>query len=419
MGFKKMIRTDKEYLFDDNSGYGSHIPALQFIFKHLNVNCALELGLGNYSTPFLLDHISGNLFSIEMQDEEWMNKVKYKYSENKRWSCIYTEDKYCYKNIIDKGDIQFVLSDGHGDTRPESVNHFMKLGIDTIVGHDTESTWYRWHEVQHEKYWYYKYEFTDIAPYTTVWTKNIDLITALKNRTNPKGLICFNQPRGLGDIIFCQTLAHDFIREGYKVVWPVDPVYENIQKHYPEITFINQKLLNIDYNVKNEYEVNGMKVYPLRYTDSLCGTPYKDCMKTKYWYFNKTWKNWKNKAMWVRDTMAEEKLFIQLGINEKDKYCLVNRHFLTGGVKQINFDLPEDIKVVYLENIPGYTLFDWGKVIENAQSIHTVGTSINYIIEVLNCKAEEIHLYVRRPDEHNFENYDFILTDKYNYIFHD
>ena len=59
---------------------------------------------------------------------------------------------------------------------------------------------------------------------------------------------------------------------------------------------------------------------------------------------------------------------------------------------------------------------DWGRVIENASAMHTVGTSINYIIELLPTKARQIHLYPRIPQEKNFDNYDYLLSK--DYIFH-
>jgi hypothetical protein len=55
-------------------------------------------------------------------------------------------------------------------------------------------------------------------------------------------------------------------------------------------------------------------------------------------------------------------------------------------------------------------------VIEKASEIHTVGTSINYIIELLELKAKEVVLYKRLPDETHYQNYDYILK-RHNYIY--
>jgi hypothetical protein len=66
--------------------------------------------------------------------------------------------------------------------------------------------------------------------------------------------------------------------------------------------------------------------------------------------------------------------------------------------------------------IPGFSLFDWYLVIEKATEIHTVGTSINYIIELLEIESENVFLYKRLPDENHFQNYDYILKT-HSYIY--
>jgi hypothetical protein len=66
--------------------------------------------------------------------------------------------------------------------------------------------------------------------------------------------------------------------------------------------------------------------------------------------------------------------------------------------------------------IPGFSLFDWYLVIEKATEIHTVGTSINYIIELLEIESKNVFLYKRLPDENHFQNYDYILK-RHSYIY--
>ena len=69
-----------------------------------------------------------------------------------------------------------------------------------------------------------------------------------------------------------------------------------------------------------------------------------------------------------------------------------------------------------MRSIPGFSLFDWSLVIEKATEIHTVGTSINYLIELLEIEGKEVVLYKRLPDENHYENYDYIL-EKHSYIY--
>ena len=55
--------------------------------------------------------------------------------------------------------------------------------------------------------------------------------------------IIVNQPHGLGDIIFIQTILNKLVKDGYNVILPVVPIYENIQKHFPNIKIINKDKL--------------------------------------------------------------------------------------------------------------------------------------------------------------------------------
>lgn len=403
-------KQEKDYWWDENSGYGSHIYALQFIFRHIKPSNALEAGLGFYSTPFLLDHVL-NVTSIEMQDSAWGDKVVERYGKNQNWSYLINVSDFLPNSIMEQ-NFDFVLSDGASASRPSIINHFMGKGTETLVGHDTESSWYGWHHVR-EDLGYFKYQFTDIAPYTTVWTKNEKLIEALKERDSPKDKsIFFMQSFGLGDIIFCQKIANDYIKQGYRVIWGVEPQYLNIQKHFPKITFIDKNLAGVDYNRRDIHEVGNMIVFPLRWSDSLCEVPYKDCMKSKYIFFGKAWQSWKN-IEFTRDTEREDLLYGASGVSGYE-YTLV---FDTFTYNNIPVDIPkQEGMVVYVQEKQGYSLFDWAKLIENASYIHAVASSNIYLFELLNLTAKEVHIY-RRPTEKNHENYSYILTK--DYILHE
>lgn len=233
-----------------------------------------------------------------------------------------------------------------------------------------------------------------------------------------KDTIVINQPRGLGDIIFSMRAVLDFAN-GRKIIWPVVEGFEDIQKHFPDIEFVNWKSLKINYDIREEYQSDYGLVIPLRFSDSICQVKYFDCMKSKYMYFSSDWNNWKNINV-IRDVDKEEDLYNTITKNFGDKkYNLINTNFRTDKSGKANNIVPHNNYIdVYMDTLPGYTLVDWSKVIENAENIYTVGTSINYLIELLNPKAKQIHLYVRRPEEADFKNYEYILSKDKPYIFH-
>ena len=402
---------EKEYWWDENSGYGSHIEPLQFIFKYIQPKNILEAGTGFYSTPFFIDQ---NIYttSVEMQDEAWAEKVIDRYKKNPNWEYYVKISEHLPQQVMES-NFDFVLSDGAASTRPAIINHFMERGTETLVGHDTESSWYGWHHVR-EDLGYYKYTFAFKAPYTTVWTKNEKLIEALKELEAPKTKsIFFMQSFGIGDIIFCQKIANDFIKMGYNVIWGVEKQFLNIQKHFPNVLFVDKSESGIDYDRKDIHEVGDTIVFPLRWSDSLCKVQYTDCMKSKYIFFGKAWQSWRDIQV-VRDSDNEARLAMELiGLeNASKEYTLIWDTFTSNSIPS-GIELPNGIKVSPKE---GYSIFDWALLIENATYIHAVASSNIYLFELLELKAKEVHIYVR-PSEKNHDNYSYILTK--NYILHE
>lgn len=230
--------------------------------------------------------------------------------------------------------------------------------------------------------------------------------------------IIVNQFQGLGDIIFMMSIIERWLDKGYTVTWPVVDDYMTIGKHFPRVNFTLKEDTKINYHSKTFVQSGGVAIVPFYWAHVITGVHYTDCMKSKYILLNGDWKKWKGFKL-TRDTEAEDTLYYSvLGLKDGERYCLTNTRFRTDQTGSVKVSPPDGMRVIEMKNIEGYTMFDWSKVIENAAEIHTVGTSINYLIEYLDCKASSIHLYIRRPDEKDFKNYDYILTDKYNYIFH-
>lgn len=173
----------KDYLQGDESGYGSHIPILEFIFSHIQVNFALELGMGMFSTPFLIDHVTDELTSIEQQDQKWYKKVVNHIEAGEKkceWKHDY-EPRILFSLLRESYD--FVLVDGSSITRAPAAAHYMQLKVDTIVVHDSESPWYAYHLLEEYSNYngYFCWEFRDNAPWTRVYTRNQKLIDAIKS----------------------------------------------------------------------------------------------------------------------------------------------------------------------------------------------------------------------------------------------
>lgn len=214
---------------------------------------------------------------------------------------------------------------------------------------------------------------------------------------------------GLGDVIFSMSAIRKL---NDKIIWPVLSHYvDGCNRAYPDIFFIDSKLLNIDFNRKDQYNVVDLTIIPLAHQD----IPVQDAMMNKYRYFGFDWKEWKMHAYYQRDKLKEISLFNHLGLQPDEEYNLISETFQCdfNGTKKIQ--LNNGLKNIYVRQIPGYSLFDWSMIFERATNIHVVSSSNIYLLELLTLKAKEIKIYIRHPRERDHSNYDYILTS-HNYI---
>ncbi len=116
------------------------------------------------------------------------------------------------------------------------------------------------------------------------------------------------------------------------------------------------------------------------------------------------WEDWVDYLKYDRDPETEKDLKEFLGIEDGDKYILMNQIY---GSNQIHLgvkrDLPKDYsgKIVEMQVFNESTIFDWCGIIENAEEIHTVDTSIQYVIESLDINAK----LVVHPRHYNTPTY--------------
>lgn len=226
-------------------------------------------------------------------------------------------------------------------------------------------------------------------------------------------LLIIQQYFGLGDIIWGQTIANDFIKGGYKVVWPVMPqLAEGLNRAYPNVLFIDYTLLKVDYENKNFYEIDGVHYLPMRYSESLMSKPYKYHMESKYSFLGKDWRTWKEGAVFERSRAKEQALLEELGIKPGDKFNLVSTIFGSKAEHKIDISVSNGFRNIEMVSIEGYSLFDWAGVMERAAEIHAVSSATLYLFEILDIKSP-IHLYVRKPIEQDFSYVDFLFSKPY------
>lgn len=233
-----------------------------------------------------------------------------------------------------------------------------------------------------------------------------------------KKTIIINQPFGAGDIIFCQSIANDFVNAGFNVIWPMKEVYVSLGKHFPNITVIDERLINVDLARREEFEANGARVIPLQYAANILKLQVNDCMKAKYKFLGKDWNDWKGNAQIKRDLTAQISLFNELGLEKGEPFNLISEYFGTGGERCGSIHVDNGLKNVYMTFKDGYTVIDWSFIMEQATNIHAIASSNIYLFELLELEATEIHIYLRTGLEKNHNNYNYLLKS-HKYILHD
>lgn len=222
---------------------------------------------------------------------------------------------------------------------------------------------------------------------------------------------------GLGDNIFTIELCNRLIQDGYEIIYPVMPHFvEGLQRAYPHIKWVNYQEFPADYNCKEDKVINGLRHIPVRWSDGWNKTPYRDCMANKYKMFGLDWQIWRDGAMWQRDSMREDTLY-QVATEFGNDYRLISDTFGSDFGNKVKIEKSGTIPNIAIEFYEGFSLFDWAKVIENATEIHVVSSSIIYLLEMLDLRAKEVHLYQRSIAGQGFDTVDYILQ-RHKYIFH-
>ena len=134
-------------------------------------------------------------------------------------------------------------------------------------------------------------------------------------------------------------------------------------------------------------------------------------MRAKYKLVGLEIDGWQEYFDFRREPEKEEKLTQLLELPQE--FNLVNRNFGTGGTHvKWEVQAKNDLPVVQMRFIPGFNLFDWSIAIERAANIYSVDSSILFLAEKLNLRADKLEMWSRW---NNYESIDGLFNKKWNY----
>lgn len=244
-----------------------------------------------------------------------------------------------------------------------------------------------------------------------------------------KKQVLFWQPAGIGDIFFLQKAAKHFISEGYEVIWPVIKEFLYVKDYIKGINFVDRDGIfdHMDFYksltpVNNQEE--GFVYLPFDVSHVNFGVaPMKGkYMLLQYMGFDVNESNWKDYFIFERNHEREMRCKEILGIGD-EPFVFVNNMFASPpDIIYRDVDVQDkSIKVVYHkpEHIKQFNVFDLCWVIENATEIHTVETSLCYLVEKLETKGK-LNMYSRkirgRLQNPDFSYVDHIYKKNWSYI---
>ena len=200
--------------------------------------------------------------------------------------------------------------------------------------------------------------------------------------------IVINQPAGLGDIFFCQKIAAKLINKGHNVIWPVISNFIWIKD------YIDNDICFVEKEESEKYKHAEVTV-DLQSADKLF--PNESVMISKYKYVNQDYRDWVDFFNFNRNKEKERELYYDfLNLKDGEQYAIKNFYFASPPNEQICLNAKNsnigDLREICMSNIPDFTLIDWCGVIERAAEIHTVETSLNYIIEKINT-TDKLYMY--------------------------
>jgi hypothetical protein len=243
--------------------------------------------------------------------------------------------------------------------------------------------------------------------------------------------VLFWQPAGMGDILYLQKAAQHFLDLGYRVVWPVIPEFLYVKDYIPHIEFcdVNNHFDGFEYYGRSDIiKTDEMIYFPLHHAHLFLDNNYRSsAMRAKYPLFQKLGysiesSDWVNYLNFKRNPEREKRCKEILGIEDGEEFIFINDMFASPpNIHRREMHIETSLKKVYhkIEHINQFNLFDLCWVLENAKEIHTVETSMCYLVERIN-KNSKLFMYSRRINGQNqhidFSYVSHIYKKEWNYI---
>ena len=216
------------------------------------------------------------------------------------------------------------------------------------------------------------------------------------------------QSRGLGDIIIALPIAKEYTRRGYEVYWPVcSPFYHQMIRVAPWVRWVE---VPVDPDGKFFYENPAAQLKALGVTEELWLYQYLSSHpdRTNKSHFAQFkfdqykyaaagvpfGKKWELAECLELDPAAQDRLYAQEV--KQDRYMVYQNH-----ASDMSYDIDlsivdEGVQCIELRELEGYSVFDWIKVINGAETVILIDSVFANLIDQLDlCPAADKY-YMRK-----------------------
>lgn len=214
------------------------------------------------------------------------------------------------------------------------------------------------------------------------------------------------QAFGLGDILFLSPLIQEIEKDGN-----IEEIYWKIKdEYYWVVDYL--EFYKVIFIKESEYNYSFRDFQTLNFEQSFHIVGGIDCMCSKYNLVKAPLEIWRN-ISFKRNFEKEAELLQILNISENEEFIFVNNNFADPNLKySTNINVETNLRIITLEYLEGFTLLDWCGILEIAKEIHTVSTSLYFVIEGIG-RTEGLHLYPRKPFDKDFSPIISLLHPKW------
>jgi hypothetical protein len=228
-------------------------------------------------------------------------------------------------------------------------------------------------------------------------------------------IVYIRQLAGLGDILFLQKAINEFVEAKYEVVWPVIEHYQYLKNYNlsDKINYISMNELSDEIRelYKSDIPIYNENYVYIPFDRAKIPNRHFDFMEAKYKLVNSDFIDWQKYINFKRFPDREKSCKEKLGLNGDEKFVFVNSLFASPPtVYKRNIFVETNFKIIEQreEHLNQFNFFDLSWILENAEEIHTVETSLCYLIECLDT-TDKLFVYSRIIDNRpQYSNFDYI-----------